>query len=116
MSKILVVGAHADDETFGCGGTIMKHIAQGDDVYYLFHWGDGTDSGWLGPYPSGTQQSASHTWDEEGDYRIKVKAKDENGADSVWPNMQTSKIYAGAGIDISTIKGGLWLIILTRKR
>jgi hypothetical protein len=83
---------------------------QGDDVYYLFHWGDGTDSGWLGPYPSGTQQSASHTWDEEGDYRIKVKAKDENGAESVWSNTHTIKIYAGAGIDISTIKGGLFRV------
>lgn len=80
---------------------------QGDDVYYLFQWGDGTDSGWLGPFPSDTQQSASHTWDEEGEYRIKVKAKDENGAESVWSNTHTIKIYAGAGIDISTIKGGL---------
>ncbi len=37
MSKnILVVAAHADDETLGCGGTIAKHIANGDTVAVIF--------------------------------------------------------------------------------
>ena len=31
--RILVVGAHPDDEVIGCGGTISKYIAQGHDVY-----------------------------------------------------------------------------------
>lgn len=35
MNKILVVCAHPDDETLGCGGTMMKYIANGDDVYVL---------------------------------------------------------------------------------
>ncbi len=83
---------------------------QGDDVYYLFAWGDGTDSGWLGPFPSDTQQSASHAWDTQGEFKIKVKAKDENGAESDWSNPHTIKIYEGAGVDISTIKGGLFRV------
>lgn len=33
--KILIVVAHSDDETLGCGGTLAKHIANGDEVYCL---------------------------------------------------------------------------------
>lgn len=31
--KVLVIGAHPDDEILGVGGTICKHIKNSDDVY-----------------------------------------------------------------------------------
>ncbi|HEC87579.1 MAG TPA: PKD domain-containing protein [Thermoplasmatales archaeon] len=56
----------------------------GDQVYYKFSWGDGTSTGWLGPYSSGSTVSASHTWTSWGTYDIKVKAKDIHGNESSW--------------------------------
>lgn len=55
-----------------------------DDVFYLFDWGDGTDSGWLGSYESGQECKTSHSWSGRGTYDIKVKSKDEFGAESQW--------------------------------
>ncbi len=56
---------------------------EGDQVYYKWDWGDET-SGWLGPYNSGETCEASHIWDTEGSYNIKVKAKDQYGDESPW--------------------------------
>jgi hypothetical protein len=55
-----------------------------DQVSYLFDWGDGTNSSWLGPYASGAIVTAKHTWTVKGSYSIKVKAKDTSGAVSDW--------------------------------
>lgn len=35
MKKILVIAPHADDEVLGCGATIAKACANGDEVYVL---------------------------------------------------------------------------------
>lgn len=64
--------------------TFQTTDPEGDNVFYFLDWGDGTTSGWLGPYPSGAQQSASHSWDKQGTYTVKVKAKDSWGKESDW--------------------------------
>ena len=35
-TRVLVVSAHPDDETYGVGGTIQRHVRQGDIVSVLF--------------------------------------------------------------------------------
>lgn len=63
----------------------------GDQIYYLFDWDDGSNSGWVGPYYSDEIAHASHTWTEEGDYKIRVKAKDEHGIQSGWGEKSKNK-------------------------
>lgn len=33
--KILAIAVHPDDETLGCGGALLKHRAQGDELHWL---------------------------------------------------------------------------------
>jgi len=76
----------------------------GDDIYYLFDWGDGTDSGWLGPYPSGTLVEASHTWTYADTFGVRLKAKDT--MDGPWSDPLSVEI-TGPRIEIGNIDGGL---------
>ena len=47
-----------------------------DQVYYKWSWGDGNYSEWSGPFDSQEVVSANYTWAQQGNYFIKVKAKD----------------------------------------
>ena len=33
--NVLIISCHPDDETLGCGGTILRHVAAGDAVHWL---------------------------------------------------------------------------------
>ena len=57
---------------------------ENDQIYYLFDWSDGTNSGWIGPYLSGEECCATKTWNNRGSYAVKVKAKDVNEYESEW--------------------------------
>jgi hypothetical protein len=55
----------------------------GDDINYFIDWGD-TNTEWTGNYPSGIDVKANHSWSERGNYTIKAKAIDGDGAESEW--------------------------------
>jgi len=61
----------------------------GDEVFCQWDWGDGTSSGWDGPYLSGDQVCALHAWSYDGVYGIKVKLKDQYGLESGWSEVRT---------------------------
>ena len=70
----------------------------GNDVYYKFDWGDGTYSGWLGPYSSGEKVWASHAWQNPESYYLKVISRDSLGTLSKWSDH--ARIYVGKHISI----------------
>ena len=57
---------------------------EGGDVYYIFDWGNGNFSDWIGPYASGETGEASYSWAEIGVYEIRAIAKDIDGVPSNW--------------------------------
>jgi agmatine deiminase len=62
----------------------MTTDVDGDQVYYLWDWGDGNFSEWLGPFASGATATAQKSWAVKGTYSIRVKAKDVFGNESTW--------------------------------
>ena len=46
-----------------------------DCLFYLFDWGDGKKE-WIGPFEQGVTISATHEWKKNGNYVVKVKARD----------------------------------------
>ena len=46
MRKVLFVAVHPDDETLGCGGTILRHAASGDEIHWLIITAINVENGW----------------------------------------------------------------------
>ncbi|MCX6667681.1 MAG: right-handed parallel beta-helix repeat-containing protein [Euryarchaeota archaeon] len=70
--------------------TMITTDPDNDNVYYYVDWGDSTNSGWLGPYISGAQASTTHSWNAQGTYTVKVKAKDVYSAESDWRTLSVT--------------------------
>jgi pyrrolidone-carboxylate peptidase len=65
-----------------------------DKVQYFIDWGDNTNSGWIGPYTSGQTVSVPHSWDSDGTFNVKVKAKDSlTGKESDWATLTVKMPY-----------------------
>ena len=46
MGKIIVIAPHPDDETLGCGGTLLKHKENHDEIYWLIVTSMKEEDGW----------------------------------------------------------------------
>jgi len=55
----------------------------GDEIYLYVDWGDGANTGWIGPYNSGEEVDLAHSW-EKGSYEIKANARDISCYNSEW--------------------------------
>lgn len=61
--------------------------AEDHQIYYLFQWQNGKNTGWIGPYDSGETCELMHDYENF----IKVKTKDEHGAESDWEEISQTK-------------------------
>jgi len=68
--------------------TFISTDPDGDNITYCIDWGDNTSEVCIGPYPSGVEASAKHTWSKKGDYTIKARARDFYGAESDWETLE----------------------------
>ncbi len=64
-----------------------------DEIYYMWDWGDGTTSSWLGPYNSGETCTITHNWTEPGMFNVRVKARDPWYKVSEWSEHLTVDIH-----------------------
>jgi hypothetical protein len=80
-----------------------------DGVLIQWFWGDGNISEWLGPFVTGTNVSASHTWNAIGTFGIKVKLKDMWGAEE-FSDLWIIQILPAPILAINKISGFLWKI------
>jgi len=90
--------------TTGRTGTIYSFRTSasdpdGDDIYYKWDWGDGSTSGWMGPYDSGDTCEAMHSWTNERTYEIRVKAKDSFDEESEWSESLPIQLPKNKGPD-----------------
>lgn len=46
MTKVVVVAPHPDDETLGCGGTLLRHKEESDEVHWIICTGISEQSGY----------------------------------------------------------------------
>ena len=74
-----------------------------NQLYYMWNWGDGQETEWAGPYYSNEPCTASHIWIEQGDYEIKVKAKNIFDIESDWSEPLTITIPKSKEINIQLI-------------
>lgn len=68
--------------------TLAAIEPDGHDISYYVDWGDETNSGWTDFVASGTEETLTHTWMEEGDYIIQCKVKDLFDNESEWETLE----------------------------
>jgi parallel beta-helix repeat protein len=68
--------------------TFQSSDNEGSEVWYFVDWGDGKDTGWMGPYVSGEEISDPHTWPQQDTFTIRCKAKDMYGSVSDWAEFE----------------------------
>ena len=92
-------------QNLDCEFNAITTDPDGDQILYLFDWGDGTMSNWLGPYSSGQEGQGYHSYADLGEYQVKVRVRDVWGAVSDWSEPSTITIIVNSPPNKPTIDG-----------
>jgi hypothetical protein len=77
---------------------------EGDTMYYQWDWGDGNISQWLGPHAFFEHATTRYQWMQNGEYTIKVRAKDAFGSEGPWSAIH--QINVARQLEIVNLKPG----------
>ncbi|MBE3122540.1 MAG: right-handed parallel beta-helix repeat-containing protein [Thermoplasmata archaeon] len=84
--------------------TVNATDPEGDQISYKWDWGDGNVTDWLGSFNSSEPFATSYAWASDGNYSIRVKAKDIGGGESNWSEIHPISI--AVQVDFANIKLG----------
>lgn len=66
MENVLVISVHPDDETLGCGGTLLKHKDEGYSLYWLIITNIQIEQGWNFEFVKNRQKEIAEVADLYG--------------------------------------------------
>ncbi len=72
--------------TFGYVGISYDYVivTMNQESFWMFDWGDGTNSSWLQLERDSTSISQTHVWDTAGTYQLHVKFKSDTVPYGIW--------------------------------
>ena len=74
-------------------------------IYYWIIWGDGCPAvEWIVPYASGEEIVLTHTFESQGMFSIRAKARDIHEAESDWGYLDVTMPINSYNLNKKTIK------------
>jgi hypothetical protein len=80
--------------TFGYVGIDYEYaiVTLNPDSFWMFDWGDGTNSSWLQLEQNQTSITETHHWDAVGTYQLHVKYKSDTAPYGIWSDAMIVEI------------------------
>jgi len=88
--------------TFGYVGIDYEYaiVTLNPESFWMFDWGDGTNSTWLQLEQNQTSITETHHWDEVGTYQLHVKYTSDTAPYGIWSDAMMIEITAYSNDDL----------------
>jgi len=94
--KVLVISVHPDDETLGCGGTLLKHYQKNDELFWLILTGVSKQEGY------------SDTFIQDRERQILKVSQEYNFSNTINLEYPTRKLHL---VDLSDIINKIYEVV-----